>query len=487
MLKNLQKEDAMKHKLWIGGEWVVPESGKTFAVYNPTTGEELDQMPLAGHKEVDMAVAAARKAFPVWSQATQEERSKAMLRIAAALRDNAAEISKVELMEHGSVVELAHVVPMIAADHFEWAAGIAKTFMGEMIPALPDVLTYQKRVPVGVCAIITPWNHALVMQAVKLCQALTIGNTCIVKPPSVNSLMGITFAKVLEQAELPPGVVNMITGPGGSVGGALSSHSGVDMVGFTGSSETGKEIMAAASRTIKRLTMELGGKNPIIVCEDADIDAAVKFLAPRQCDNAGQHCSGAGRYYVHKNVYDEFVTKFVEETKKVVVGDPADKNTFMGPLTSRGHRDSVEGYIKKGIEEGAKMLVGGKVPDVAPLNQGFYVMPTVLVDVDQNSVVGREEIFGPVAVIMKPYTTDEEVIELANDTVYGLCATVFTEDTKKGMRFLERLHAGTVNLNTQVLTPDLPWGGFKESGIGKEGGRLGMEDYTNMKLFVIKK
>lgn len=477
----------MSNQLWINGTWMTPESKETFPTFNPTTGEKFEQVPLAGEAEIDLAVEAARVAYPEWSSKPQAERSRVMRQIADALRKNADKITRTEILEHGTTTELAHHIPMIAADQFEWTAAMAQSFMGEVVPAFPDVLTYLKREPIGVCAIITPWNHAMLMMAVKLAQALTVGNTCIVKPPSVNSYMGIVLAQILSEVDLPPGAVNIITGPGGSVGDRLASHPGVDMVGFTGSSETGKAIMSAASRTVKRLTMELGGKNPVIVLEDADVDAAVQFLAPRQCDNAGQHCSGAGRYYVHEKRYDEFVEKFIAESRKIVVGDPADKHTFMGPLTSRSHRDSVEKYIRIGIEEGATLGLGGQRPTTPPLDQGFFVMPTVFTDVTQNMRIAREEIFGPVAVIMKPFSTDEEVIALANDNVYGLCATVFTEDTAKGMKFVDALHAGTVNINTQVIAPSLPWGGFKESGIGKEGGILGVQDYTQVKLVCIKK
>jgi acyl-CoA reductase-like NAD-dependent aldehyde dehydrogenase len=475
-----------KYKMWIGGKWVLPKSGKTFPTFNPTTGEEIAQIPLAGKAEIDIAVAAARKACPGWSRILQTERSRIVLRIAASFRKNAAAISRLETLEHGSILSLAEHVPMVAAEVFEWAAAKADSLMGDYIPTLTDVVTYLKREPVGVCAIITPWNHAIIMMAVKLAQALTVGNTCIVKPPSVNSLLGLKLAEVMEQADLPPGIVNVVTGPGGSVGNALASHPGIDIVGFTGSSETGKTIMATASGNVKRIIMELGGKNPVIVLEDADIDAAVNHHAPRQCDNAGQHCSGAGRFYVHEKVYDRFVEKYIAVSKRVIVGDPADPKTFMGPLTNREHRDRVEGYIRSGIAEGARLVLGGKRPTKPPLNKGFFVMPTILTDVTQNMKVAREEIFGPVSIIMKPFSSEEKVIALANDNNYGLCATVWTRDLAKGIRFTNLLHAGTVNVNTQVLTNDLPWGGFKESGIGKEGGEAGILDYTQQKMVCVK-
>jgi acyl-CoA reductase-like NAD-dependent aldehyde dehydrogenase len=475
-----------KYRMWIGGKWTDNKSGKTFPTFNPTTGEEIAQIPLAGNSEVDTAVSAARKAYPAWSQMLQTERSKIVLRIAGSFRKNAADISRLETLEHGSILGLAEHVPLIAADAFEWAAARADSLMGDFIPSLKDVVTYLKREPVGVCAIITPWNHATIMMAVKLAQALTVGNTCIVKPPSVNSLIGLKLAEVMEQADLPPGTVSVITGPGSSAGNTLASHPGVDIVGFTGSSETGKVLMAAGSKNLKHLIMELGGKNPVIVLEDADIDTAVAHHAARQCDNAGQHCSGAGRFYIHEKIYSRFMEKYIAASKKVVVGDPADPKTFMGPLASREHRDRVEGYIESGLNEGATLLLGGKRPTKPPMNKGFYVMPTILTDVTQNMKVAREEIFGPVSIMMKPFSSDEEVIGLANDNRYGLCATVWTRDLAKGIKFTNRLHAGTVNVNTQVLTNDLPWGGFKESGIGKEGGEAGILDYTQQKMVCLK-
>lgn len=470
------------YQMWIGGQWVDAGSGQTFAVINPATEEEFARVPLGGPADVDQAVQAARKAFPVWSKKTQAERSKILNRFAAAMRENAGALAELDTLEHGTPGEATYNITMFATMMVEYVASAARTLTGDVIPALPNTLSYLKREPAGVCALIIPWNLPVFMMAHKLALALAPGNTCIIKPPSINSLTAIKFAEILEKLELPPGAVNIVTGPGGSVGEALASHPGVDLVGFTGSSETGKAIMSAASQTVKRLILELGGKNPAIVLEDADLDKAVEVLGHHQFFNSGMTCGSPGRYYIHEKVYDQFVEKLLAAAKKVLVGDPTDPKTDMGPVVSAEHRDRVESCIRSGVEEGATLLLGGERPVNPPLDKGYYVLPTILTGVTQNMTIAREEIFGPVACVMK-FSSHDDVIALANDNAYGLCASVWTKDMARGIKYGNELRVGSFFLNQHNhLAPEFPWGGIKESGIGKEGSLAGLKEYTELKL-----
>ncbi len=471
-----------KYKMWIGGKWVNAVSGKTYKVYNPATEEVIAEVPLGSKEDVNLAVAAAREAFPVWSKKTQMERSSAVSKIAAALRERLEEVAWIEMLDHGAPISAARGVHVGGSiENLEYAAQVSRALMGNTVPVNSVALTYTQREPIGVCALITPWNFPLMMVAWKLGFALAAGNTVVVKPPSIDSLSNLVFAQVLERVGLPPGTVNVITGPGSMVGDALASHPGVDMVAFTGSCDTGKDIMSCASHTVKRIGLELGGKNPFIVCGDADIDAAAEGGVFASFFNAGMVCASPGRYYVHEKIHDEFVEKFIAGTQKLIVGDPSDEKTQMGPLVSAEHRDKVEGYIKSGIEEGAKLVLGGKRPAVPPLNKGYFVVPTVFTGVTQNMKIAREEIFGPVVCIMK-YSSEDEVVALANDNSFGLSASVWTKDTPKGIRIANEIRAGTVWVNEHiVLNPGMPWGGYKESGIGKDGSLHTLDEYTQLK------
>ena len=422
-----------------------------------------------------------KKLFPPGRRNPRLNVAQIMGRIAVAIRENAQELGRLELIDHGFPLKLSNELAFGTAHSFEWVAQAAGSIMtGDIVPSDSNALAYVKREPVGVVAIITPWNFPLMMITDKLSAVLAVGNTCVIKPPSIDSLSALKLAEILEKLDIPQGVVNVITGPGGTVGEALASHPDISMVAFTGSCEVGKRIMELGSQTVKRVQLELGGKNPVIVLEDADVDMAVGGGVFGQIFNCGQVCGSPGRFYVHEKVYDQFVEKFVAGMKKMVVGDPADEKTQMGPVVSAEHRARIEGFIKSGIDEGAKLVLGGKRPTKPPLDKGYFVMPTVFTHVKQNMTIAREEIFGPVACIMEPFSSDDEVIAKANDNTFGLRASVYSKDRARVLRFANDLQAGTINANNS-MGGELPWGGFKQSGLGKERYKWGLYEFSQLK------
>jgi acyl-CoA reductase-like NAD-dependent aldehyde dehydrogenase len=474
----------LTYKMWIGGKPVAAESGKTYKAINPANGEEIAEIPSGDTAEVDKAVEAARRAFPLWSKKTQNERSRILLRIASVLQEHAAELANLDVIDHGTPMPMARGMLMASVGQFEYAAQASRTLMGNVVPVRNEIMVYIQREPVGICALITPWNAPLGVITTKMSAALAAGCTCVVKPPSIDSMAALRFAELLAEVDgLPPGTVNVITGPGGTVGKSLASHPGIDLVSFTGSCETGKAIMAAASQTVKRLQLELGGKNPVIVLDDADLDTAAEVSAKVQVLNSGQVCASPGRFYVHQKVHDAFVEKLVAAMKRVTTGDPMNEKTQIGPLVSREHRDHVEYYIKSGVEEGAKLVLGGVRPTTPPMDKGYYVLPTVFTGVTQNMKIAREEIFGPVACILKPFTSDDEAIRLANDTDFGLTSYVWTREMARGIRFANEIRSGTVRVNNSGSPAnEVPWGGFKQSCFGKENAIVGLEEYTQLKV-----
>ncbi len=472
-------------KMWIGGKWVNAASGKTTDVVNPANGEVVARIPRGERADVEAAIKAAANAFPGWSGKTQAERIETAYRIAAELRKDAAELGRLDTLDHGTPAMMANFMAFGAAGQFEYAAQISRGLMNDQIPQIPGKVVYLKREPIGVAALIIPWNLPLMMAAWKLASALITGNTCIVKPSNIDALAVLKMGEALERAGIPEGVVNIISGSGETVGEILATHPGVDLVSFTGSAETGKRIMELSSGTLKRLCMELGGKNPFIVMEDANLDEVIPRAAMNQYMNAGQICASPGRFYIHESLYEDFAKKFVEFSKNVVVGNPVDEKTTMGPLVTEEHRKKVEAYIESGIKEGATLLLGGKRPVTPPLDKGCFVMPTVFKDVTQDMKIAREEIFGPVACIMK-FSTEDEVIAKANDNSFGLCASVWTKDVARGVRMANTIQAGTVWVNDHgALATEMPWGGFKESGFGKESSVIGLDSYTQIKAVSI--
>jgi acyl-CoA reductase-like NAD-dependent aldehyde dehydrogenase len=474
-----------KFQMYINGKWVDAISGKTYRAVNPATEEEVAEIPLGGKADVDIAVAAARKAFPIWSGIPQAERSRILEKLAALQRENAEELTKWEILDHGTPVKLARMLSIFSSGNIEYCAQAARALMGSTTPAGPNGLSCIQREPVGVAALIIPWNSPILMLTSKMGACLATGNTCVIKPSTIDSLVTLKYGEIIEKLGLPPGVVNIITGPGGTVGEALATHSDVNFISFTGSSETGKEIMTKAGSTLKRAQMELGGKNPFIVLEDADIDKLIPMAVGSVTHNSGMVCASPGRFYIHEKIHDKFVDKYIAAVQKVVVGDPNDEKTDMGPVVSAEHRDRVEGFIKKGIEEGAKLVYGGKRPTKPPMDKGYYVMPAVFTNVKPGTTLFKEEVFGPVACFMK-FSTDEEVIASANDNVYGLTASVFSRDVSRAFKIASRINAGCVGVNGgRTLTQETPWGGFKESGFGKENSVYGLEEYTRLKLIAV--
>jgi acyl-CoA reductase-like NAD-dependent aldehyde dehydrogenase len=474
------------YKMWIGGKWVGAESGKTYPVFNPTTGKEFARVSLGGQAEVSEAVQAARKAFPIWSKKSPEERSRILKEIAAMIRKHLQELIEMDILDHGSPAGVANMFGGMVPGLFEDAAELSKNFMIQSeINVLPGLIPYLRREPIGVVACITPWNVPL-MVSIKIADALATGNTCVVKPPSVDTISALQIVEMMyEHPDLPPGAVNVVTGPGGTVGKMVASHPGVGMISFTGSSETGKDLMVAASQTVKKLYLELGGKNPLIVLKDADLDQTAVGAAEGIFFNTGMICGSPSRFYVPEKLHDEFVEKFIDQAKKIVVGDPEDPRTTMGPVVSVEHRDKIENYIKIGVQEGAKLAYKGEKPVTPPLNKGYFVSPTVFTDVTQNMRIAREEIFGPVVGVLK-YSSEDEVIGLANDTVYGLHASIWTRDYEKAVRMANEIQSGYVSINTHSPAGALPRGGFKESGFGKEGGGVhGLHEYTQLKAIAL--
>ncbi len=470
-------------KMYIGGQWVEASSGRTFVTVNPATCQEVARVPYGDKQDVDRAVKAARAAYPGWSRLKQSERTAFMNKLAAVIRDHAHELAACDVEEHGTPIKDAFGVVMGAAAKFEYNGDIAQALLGTEIPMEPGKLSYFRREPLGVAGLIIPWNLPIIVTCVKLSAAISVGNTCVIKPPSINSGTILKLAEVMDKAGLPAGVINVVTGPGGGVGDAIAAHPDIDIIGFTGSSETGKNVLCHAAGTVKKCVMELGGNNPVVIMPDADLDAAVKVLANRQYNNSGQHCSGPGRYYVHEKVYDTFLKKFADFAGNIKVGDPSDKTTFMGPVVSKSHKEKVETYIKGAANEGAKIYFRQEKNDAH--QKGFFVMPTIISNVTHGMTIAREEVFGPVAVMLK-YSDADDITALANDSPYGLCAHLWSADIKKLLKMSEELRVGSVFINCQTLTNEQSWGtSVKESGLGKEGGLSGLAEFTELKMVTI--
>ena len=469
-------------RLLIGGEWVA--TGKTFDTINPATGEVITQLAEAGPAEVDRAVKAARKAFDerggAWQKMSASERGKLLWRLADLLEKNIEEFAELETLDNGKPIFESRYVDMpMVCDVLRYYAGWASKIAGETITSRADAFTYTLREPVGVVGAIVAWNFPLLLASWKLGPALATGNTVVLKPAEQTPLTALRLGQLAQEAGFPPGVLNIITG-GPETGRELVKHPGVDKLAFTGSTLVGKEIMRSAADTMKRVSLELGGKSPNIVFADSDLDAAVKGATTGIFYGKGEVCAAGSRLFVEKKVHDDFMGKLVERARKLKPGDPLDPKTRLGAIVSEQQMNTVLGYIEAGKKEGARLLAGGNRASVDG-GKGFFVEPTVFDGVSNSMRIAQEEIFGPVLATI-PFDDLDQVAELANQNVYGLAAAIWTNDIRKAHGMARRLKAGTVWINAYNLyDAALPFGGFKQSGFGRELGREALEHYTEVK------
>ncbi|MEU4149169.1 aldehyde dehydrogenase family protein [Streptomyces sp. NPDC026659] len=469
------------HGLYIGGAFVPAADGRTFATYDPSTAAHIADVPYAGPADVDAAVAAARSALDgAWGALPALVRSRLLVRLAELVEENAAELAEIEALDGGKPVSVNEAMDLPAAiEHFRYYSGWPTKIEGATIPVyLPDTLCYTRKEPVGVCAQIIPWNYPLMMAAWKLAPALAAGCAVVLKPAEQTPLSALRLAELVEEAGFPPGTVNVLTGDG-TTGAALADHDGVDKIAFTGSTEVGREIAARAGARLKRVTLELGGKNPNIVLADADLDAAVAGAFDGIYFNSGQTCIAASRLYVHRSRYEEMVGRLAEAAAKAEVGPALDRATRFGPLVSAEQYDRVRGYLRDGVAAGAT-LRAGEVPVESP-EGGYYVRPALFTDITPGMRITREEIFGPV-LVAAPFDETDEAVALANDTPYGLAAGVWTRSLAQAHTLAARLRSGMVYLNSWASgDPAAPFGGVKASGIGREMGQANLDAYLETK------
>jgi betaine-aldehyde dehydrogenase len=465
----------------IGGAFVRSETGRTFATINPATGAVLAEVEAAGAAEVEHAVAAARAAQPAWAAMTGMERGRILRRAAAILRERNAELALLETRDTGKPIQETSAVDVLSgADCLDYFAGIAAGLSGEHVDLGPSAFGYTRREPLGVVAGIGAWNYPLQIACWKAAPALACGNAMIFKPAELTPLTAARLAEVFVEAGLPGGVFNVVQGDA-ETGRLLTRHPAIAKVSLTGEVGTGQAVMAEAAATLKHVTLELGGKSPLIIFEDADLDEAVSGALLANFYSAGEVCSNGTRVFVHDSLRGPFLAKLVSRVKRMRIGDPEDPRTHVGALISGEHMAKVLGYIAVGRAEGAKVLTGGGRVTKGALGRGFFVAPTVFDDCRDEMRIVREEIFGPVMAVLS-FTEEEEVIARANATEYGLSAGVFTRDLARAHRVIARLEAGTCWINQYNATPiELPFGGVKRSGLGRENGKAAVEHYTQLK------
>ncbi len=476
-------EGPPRYLLVISGEHVPAASGEFLTLLDPATQEPFAQVAAAGPEDVHRAVESAHRAFHAgpWRKLNSRERGRLLLRLAALLRDHTEELARTESRNVGKPIREAREEVQLAADCFEYYAGAVNKVGGHTVPVAAPGVSLTFREPLGVCALIVPWNFPLAITSWKVAPALAMGNTVVVKPATQTPLTALRLAELALEAGIPPGVVNVLPGPGGVAGEALIRHPLVRKVSFTGSTEVGRHVLQLASEGIKRVTLELGGKSANIVFADADLDRAVPSAAWSALGNAGQDCCARSRLLIERRIYDTFLGRLEEVIRQIRLGPPLEEDTEMGPLVTVAHRERVRGYVELAKQEGARLVCGGDVPVEGPLRRGAYLRPALFADAQPRMRVMQEEIFGPVICAM-PFDTEEEAVALANDTRYGLSGSLWTRDLGRALRVARALETGVLSVNSgHSVHLEAPFGGVKESGVGRELGLAVLDHYSEWK------
>jgi len=476
-----------KVKTWsliINGKKVPGSSGKTFSVINPATEKVIALVPEATKEDVDQAVRAAKTALEgPWGQLSSKERARMLFQFAATVREHTEELAQLESANVGKPIRDARDEAQNVGDSLEYYAGAISKYFGETIPVSDKGLDFTLKEPIGVCALIVPWNYPMVIATWKLAPALACGNTVVLKPASLTPLTALRIGELALEAGLPAGVVNVITGPGAIVGAQLAKHPDVAKISFTGESSTGAEITRLASDTIKRVSLELGGKSASLIFGDCDLDLCVEKSIFSVFSNTGQDCCARSRFVIEAGIYEKFVDKFVSRTKKLRIGDPSDAATEIGPMVSKNQKQRVLDYIGIGEKAGAKKLTGGEFNTNG--NKGYFLNPCILDQVTPSMRVFKEEIFGPV-VCVTPFKTETEAITLANNSIYGLSGSIWTSNINRAIRVAKAVKTGVISVNTShSVHLEAPFGGYKQSGIGRELGMKAMDTYSETKNIFI--
>ena len=472
-----------KLKMLVGGEWKESSKDATSSILDPSSNQVVAEVPRGSKEDARAAVDAAREAFkaPEWREMDSSKRGRILVKLTTLIRENSNDLARLETLSEGKTLKESRGDVAWAARAFEYYSGLADKIEGETIPVPPKRLDYTLREPLGVTVHIVPWNYPIALASRSVAPALAAGNVVVLKPSELTPLTALKLGELAMKAGLPKGVLNVVTGSGAEIGSALAKDKNIDGIVFTGSSETGKQVMEAASKNITRVQLELGGKNPHIVFPDADLARAVVSVKDGIFTNAGQMCWAGSRAFLHESIYEGFVRELVAKTKAMKLGPGMEDNSEMGPVASKQRQDTVLGYVKDGVEEGARLLCGGNKPSESRLAAGNFVEPTIFEDVTGEMKIGCDEIFGPVLSITK-FSSLEDVVRMANETEYGLYGGVWTNNLKTAHEVASRLEVGVVAINEYLVTfPQTPFGGYKESGIGHENGTRSLEFYTRTK------